>query len=67
MPVDIHFAGGETLRVASTYTKEQLALAFSGTEDRNTRVGHFLRVALDDQNEVLINPAGVAYLREHLS
>jgi hypothetical protein len=65
MAVEIYFGEGQIpLSTLGTYTKESLALAFSGEGERVQRVGGFVRVALDDGYEVLVNPNAVTYLRE---
>ena len=64
MGVDIHFAGGEYLRTAIAYEAAALARGLSGDADREQPVGDLFRVRLIDNNEVLVNPAAVAYLRD---
>lgn len=68
MAVDIYFGDDNSapLRVGNTYSKESLALALSG-EGAEGRVGAFVRVTLNTDDEVLINPASVSYLREQIS
>jgi hypothetical protein len=67
MAVEIYFgdeAMGPPLRAVGMYSKEALALALSGVEQQEGRVGNFQRVSLDTGYEVLINPMAVTYLRE---
>ena len=64
MTVDIHFANAEKpVRTSVSYEAEGLAQALSGDAGANQRVGNYVRVRLLNNEEVLVNPAAVAFLK----